>query len=214
MLLWWKSDAATKLAVLYLDSFGNPRKFARTARAVGRTMPMLTVNVGRSATGLRLAAIRAAAAAIPQLTRQALFEQAGVIATANFGELLDAAALLASQPVPTGRRVGVVSNTRGGGMLAADACGDAGLQVASLADDTQRALRDLLPSDAAVAGPVDTTAAGHARPVPPVPGARRRRPGRGRGAGADGHDCDQRPGSRGERRTAAGADRRGGDGPG
>ena len=158
MLLWWKSDAATKLAVLYLDSLGNPRKFARTARAVGRTMPILTVNVGRSATGLRLAAIRATAAAIPQLTRQALFEQAGVIATANFGELLDAAALMASQPAPAGRRIGVVSNTRGGGRLAADACGDAGLQVASLADDTQRALRDLLPSGAAVAGPVDTTA--------------------------------------------------------
>ena len=156
MLLWWKSDAATKLALLYLDSFGNPRKFARTARAVGRTMPILTVNVGRSPASRRLAAIRAAA--VPQLTRQALFEQAGVIATANFGELLDAAALLASQPVPGGRRVGVVSNTRGGGMLAADACGDVGLEVASLAGDTQRALADLLPADAAVTGPVDTTA--------------------------------------------------------
>ena len=158
MLLWWESDAATKLALLYLDSFGNPRKFARTARAVGRTMPILTVNVGRSAAGRRLAAMRAAAA-VPHLTRRALFEQAGVIATANFGELLDAAALVASQPVPGGRRVGVVSNTRGGGMLAADACGDVGLQVASLAGDTQRALRDLLPADAAVTGPVDTTAA-------------------------------------------------------
>ena len=156
MLLWWKSDAATKLALLYLDSFGNPRKFARTARAVGRTMPILTVNVGRSPASRRLAAIRAAA--VPQLTRQALFEQAGVIATANFGELLDAAALLASQPVPGGRRVGVVSNTRGGGMLAADACGDVGLEVASLAGDTQRALADLLPADAVVTGPVDTTA--------------------------------------------------------
>ena len=157
MLMWWQSDAATKLALLYLDSFGNPRKFARTARAVSRTMPILTVNVGRSAAGRRLTAMRAAA--VPQLTRQALFEQAGVIATANFGELLDAAALLAAQPVPSGRRVGVVSNTRGGGMLAADACSDVGLEVASLAGDTQRALEDLLPRDAVVSGPVDTTAA-------------------------------------------------------
>ena len=159
MLLWWESDAATKLAVLYLDSFGNPRKFARTARAVGRVMPVLTVDVGRSAAGRRLAAIRAAAAATPQLTRLALFEQAGVIATANLGELLDTAALLAAQPVPAGRRVGVVANTRGGGVLAADACGDVGLQVAALAEDTQRELRELLPAVAAVAGPVDTTSA-------------------------------------------------------
>ena len=157
MLLWWESDAATKLAVFYLNSFGNARKFARTAHAVGRAMPILTVNVGRSPAGRRLAAMRAVAA-VPQLTQQALFEQAGVIATANFGELLDAAALLASQPVPGGLRVGVVSNTRGGGVLAADACGDAGLQVASLAGDTQRALRDLLPAGATVTGPVDTSA--------------------------------------------------------
>jgi acyl-CoA synthetase (NDP forming)/GNAT superfamily N-acetyltransferase len=158
-LLWWESDGATKLAVLYLESFGNPRKFARTAQTVGRAMPVLTVDIGRSAAGRRLAAIRAAAAATPQLTRRALFEQAGVIATANLGELLDAAALLAAQPVPAGRRVGVVANTRGGGVLAADACGDVGLNVATLAEDTRCALRDLLPAVAAVAGPVDTTSA-------------------------------------------------------
>ena len=159
MLLWWASDPATKLAVLYLDSFGNPRKWARTARAVGRTMPVLAVNAGRSAAGQRLAAIRAAAAAAPQLTRQALFEQAGVIATANLGELLDAAALLAAQPTPAGGRVGVVANTRGGGVLALDACGDVGLQIAALTADTRRALRGLLPAEAAVDGPVDTTSA-------------------------------------------------------
>jgi acyl-CoA synthetase (NDP forming)/GNAT superfamily N-acetyltransferase len=158
MLLWWESDPATKLAVFYLESFGNPRKFARTARAVGRTMPVLIVNAGRTAPGLRLAAARAAAEVSPQLTRQALFEQAGVIAAANLGELLDATALLAAQPAPTGPRVGVVSNTRGGEVLGADACGDAGLQVAVLGQDTQRALADLLPTAAAVAGPVDTTA--------------------------------------------------------
>ena len=158
MLLWWETDAATQLAVLYVESFGNPRKFARTARRVGRSKPVLTVNAGRSAAGRRLAAARAVAAATPLLTRQALFEQAGVIAAANLGELLDTATLLASQPVPTGPRVGVVSITRGGGVLAADACGDAGLQVVGLAGDTRRALRDVLPAGAAVAGPVNTTA--------------------------------------------------------
>ena len=157
MLQWWESDEGTKLALLYLESIGNPPKFARTARRVGRTMPVLTVDVGRSATGGRLAGARATKAATPLVTRQALFEQAGIIAAANLGELLDTAALLASQPVPAGGRVGVVSNTRGAAVLAADACGDAGLQVAGLAADTQRALRDLLGRQALVAGPVDTT---------------------------------------------------------
>ena len=157
MLQWWESDAATGLALLYMESIGNPPKFARTARGVGRTMPVLTVAVGRSAAGRRLAGARAAKAATPLMTRQALFEQAGIIAAANLGELLDTAALLASQPVPAGGRVGVVSNTRGAAVLAADACGDAGLQVAALAGDTQRALRDMLGREALVAGPVDTT---------------------------------------------------------
>ena len=156
MLLWWESDPATKLALLYLESIGNPPKFVRTARRVSRTMPVLTVIVGRSTTGRRLAGARATAAT-PLLTRQALFEQAGVVATANLGELLDTAVLLAAQPVPAGPRVAVVSNTRGAAVLAADACGDAGLQVARLAGDTQLALRDLLPREATVAGPVDTT---------------------------------------------------------
>jgi acyl-CoA synthetase (NDP forming)/GNAT superfamily N-acetyltransferase len=153
MLLWWASDKTTKLAVLYVESIRNPPKFARTARGVARTMPVLTVTAGR-----RLPAAHATAVGTPLLTRQALFQQAGVIATANLGELLDAAALLASQPVPTGGRVAVVSNTRGGGILAADVCGDIGLQVAALTTATQQALRRMLPPRATVAGPVDTTA--------------------------------------------------------
>ena len=157
MLQWWETDGATKLALLYLESIGNPPKFARTARRVSRIMPVLTVAVGRSAAGERLAGARAAKAATPLTTRQALFEQAGVITTANLGELLDTAILLASQPVPAGGRVGVVSNTRGAAVLAADACGDAGLQVALLTADTQRALRHMLGRQGLVAGPVDTT---------------------------------------------------------
>jgi acyl-CoA synthetase (NDP forming)/GNAT superfamily N-acetyltransferase len=156
LLLWLESDAAAKLAVLYLESIGNPRKFARFARSLSRAMPVLAVNVARSAKGKRLAAGRSPATVPRPLTRQALFEQAGVIATANLGELLDAAALLASQPVPAGNRVGVVSNTRGAVILAADACGDAGLQVAGLTEDTQQALRDVLPPGADVSGPVDS----------------------------------------------------------
>ena len=157
MLQWWESDGTTKLAMLYLESIGNPPKFARTARRVSRTTPVLTVAVGRSAAGGRLAGARAAKAATPLVTRQALFEQAGMIATANLGELLDTAVLLAAQPVPAGGRVGVVSNTRGATVLAADACADAGLHLAGLSADTRRALREILPREAAVAGPVDTT---------------------------------------------------------
>lgn len=163
LLMWWGQDGRTRLAILYVESFGSPRKFARTARHVGTTMPVLTVHAGRSAAGQKAAASHTAAAATPLITREALFEQAGITATTNLGELLEAAALLAGQPLPAGNRVAVVSNAGGGGVLAADACADSGLRVAALSERTKDRLRRMLPPGAAVTNPVDTTAA-----VPPA----------------------------------------------
>jgi acyl-CoA synthetase (NDP forming) len=102
MLMWWEQDGVTTLAVLYIESFGNPRKFARTARRVGMRIPVLTVHAGRSEAGQRAAASHTAAVASPLVSREALFEQAGIIATRGFGELLDAAAFLAAQEPPAG----------------------------------------------------------------------------------------------------------------
>ena len=157
MLLWWEADDTTKLAVIYLESLGHPRRFARTARRVTAKVPVLTVHAGRSAPGQRAAASHTAAAAAPLITRQALFEQAGIIATTGFGELLDAAVLMASQPIPAGRVVAIVSNGGGAGVLAADACAEAGLAVATTARGIRNRLREVLPPGSALAGPVDTT---------------------------------------------------------
>jgi acyl-CoA synthetase (NDP forming)/GNAT superfamily N-acetyltransferase len=159
MLSWWEQDGETKLAILYVESFGNPRAFARTARRVGRRLPVLTVIGGRSAAGQRAAASHTAASATPLVTQDALFRQAGIVTCHSLGELVDATAFLACQPHPAGRRVAVVSNAGGAGVLAADACGDCGLVVATLSCATQRRLARLLPPGAAIAGPVDTGAA-------------------------------------------------------
>ena len=157
MLLWWEADDTTELALLHLESFGNPRRFARTARRVSAKFPVLTVYAGRSAPGQRAAASRTATAAAPLITRQALFEQAGIIATDSFGELLDVAVLLASQPIPAGNAVAIVSNGGGAGVLAADACAEAGLVVAATSPQACSRLRDVLPAGASLGGPVDTT---------------------------------------------------------
>jgi len=159
MLLWWEADNTTELALLYLESFGNPRRFARTARRVSAKFPVLTVHAGRSAPGQRAAASHTAAAAAPPIIRQALFEQAGIIATASFGELLDVAVLMASQPVPAGNTVAIVSNGGGAGVLAADACAEAGLVVAATGTRARGRLREVLPAGASLGGPVDTTLA-------------------------------------------------------
>ena len=157
MLLWWEADDTAELAVLYLEAFGRPRRFARTARRVTAKIPVLTVHAGRSAPGQRAAASHTAAAAAPLITQQALFEQAGIVATPSFGELIDAAVLIASQPIPAGRVVAIVSNGGGAGVLAADACAEAGLAVARISQQTRNRLRELLPPGSALDGPVDTT---------------------------------------------------------
>src|SRR5450756_374156 len=158
MLMWWEHDGLTKLAVLYIESFGNPRKFARTARRVGAHMPVLTVHAGRSLDGQSAAASHTAAIATPLVSREALFEQAGIIATPSFGELMEATALLATQPAPAGRTVAIVSNVGGAGVLTADACTDLGLAVHHPRGQTKRRLHALIPVSGSVNGPVDTAA--------------------------------------------------------
>jgi acyl-CoA synthetase (NDP forming) len=141
MLLWWEADGVTRLAVLYTESFGNPRKFARTARRVSAAMPILTVLTGRPAAG-----------------QEALFAQAGVITTHGYRELIETAALLATQPVPAGRTVAIVSNVGSAGRLAASACSEHGLTVHHPHGLTRRRLRTLVPATGTVTGPVDLTA--------------------------------------------------------
>jgi acyl-CoA synthetase (NDP forming)/GNAT superfamily N-acetyltransferase len=158
LLQWWEQDEQTKLAVLYIESFGNPRKFGRTARRIGLKMPVLTVHAGRSEAGQRAAASHTAGVGAPLVTRQALFEQAGIIATPSFGELMGATALLATQPPPAGRTVAIVSNVGGAGVLAADACTERGLAVHHPGGQTSSRLRGLVPVGGSVNGPVDTDA--------------------------------------------------------
>ncbi|HEY6497162.1 MAG TPA: GNAT family N-acetyltransferase [Trebonia sp.] len=158
LLMWWEQDGQTRVAVLYIESFGNPRKFGRTARRVGLKMPVLTVHAGRSEAGQRAAASHTAAIASPLVTREALFEQAGIIAVPRFGELMGATALLATQPPPAGRTVAIASNVGGAGVLAADACTDLGLAVHHPGGQTRRRLRELIPVGGSVNGPVDTAA--------------------------------------------------------
>ncbi|MGW7298890.1 bifunctional acetate--CoA ligase family protein/GNAT family N-acetyltransferase [Streptomyces sp. NPDC054829] len=159
LLQWWESDGRTDLALLHLESFGNPRAFSRTARRVTRRMPVLTVDAGRTDAGRRAAASHTAAAATRTMTRAALFTQAGITATRSCGELLEAAALLHSQPLPAGPRVLIVTNAGGAGVLAADACAEAGLALPAPTPELVDDLLAVLPDGAAVGNPVDATAA-------------------------------------------------------
>jgi len=158
LLQYWEDDEDTDVVLLYLESFGNPRKFSRIARRLSMRKPIVAVKSGRSVAGTRAASSHTAAAASAEAAVDALFHQTGVIRVDTLVELFDMADVLVSQPLPAGNRVAIVGNSGGPGILAADACAGAGLDIALLHDDTQRALRTLLGANAAVGNPVDMVA--------------------------------------------------------
>lgn len=113
LLQYWEDDPETKVILLYLESFGNPRRFARLARRVGRSKPILAVKAGRSKAGSKAASSHTAALAASETAVEALFEQTGIIRTATLEELFDVAMLLTNQTLPKGPRVGIVTNAGG-----------------------------------------------------------------------------------------------------
>ncbi len=158
LLQYWEDDPNTDVVLLYLESFGNPAKFARIARRVSRRKPIVAVKSGRSSAGVRAASSHTAAMASPDVAVDALFHQAGVIRVDTLDELFDMALVLGSQPLPAGPRVAIVGNSGGPGILATDACDGAGLEVPELSADAQTALRAVVDPNAAVANPVDLVA--------------------------------------------------------
>jgi acyl-CoA synthetase (NDP forming) len=155
LLEWWEDDDASELVLLYLESFGNPDKFARLARRVARRKPILALKAGSTGAGARAASSHTAALASSDTAVDALFHQAGVIRAETLEELVDTAALLAGQPLPRGRRVAVVTNAGGLGILCADACDAAGLELPELGEETKAAIAPAVPADASLANPVD-----------------------------------------------------------
>jgi acetyl coenzyme A synthetase (ADP forming)-like protein len=162
LLQYWEEDPETDVILLYLESFGNPRKFARLARRVSRHKPIIAVKSGRSTAGARGTSSHTAALAAPDAAVDALFAQAGVIRVDTLEELYDTAAVVLHQPLPPGRRVSIVTNGGGPGILAADACAAAGLEVPELSDTTQARLRTFVLPDAGVRNPVDLIASASA----------------------------------------------------
>jgi acetyl coenzyme A synthetase (ADP forming)-like protein len=158
LIQYWAEDPRTDVILLYLESFGNPRNFSRIARRISRSKPIVAVKSGRSRAGARAASSHTGALASTDAAVDALFRQTGIIRTDTLEELFDVANLLVHQPTPNGRRVAILTNAGGPGILAADACESRGLELPVLSDVTVAELRSFLPPTASVANPVDMIA--------------------------------------------------------
>ena len=158
LLLYWEEDEDTDVILMYLESFGNPRKFSRIARRISRTKPIVAVKSGRTGAGERAASSHTAAISAGDTAVAALFGQAGVIRTDTLEELFDVATMLSSQGLPRGRKVAILTNAGGPGILAADALESNGLEVPRLSERTVAQLAEFLPAEAGLHNPVDMIA--------------------------------------------------------
>jgi acetyl coenzyme A synthetase (ADP forming)-like protein len=172
LLEWWEDDDETEMVILYLESFGNPRGFARIAQRLARRKPILALKGGTTRAGSRAAGSHTAALAGSDAAVDALFRQAGVIRARTLDELIDVASLVAVQPVPRGRRVALLTNAGGLGILAADACEAAGLELPQPSEETRAALAANMPAEGSMANPIDllggANAQSFAEALPPV----------------------------------------------
>jgi len=158
LLQYWEEDPGTDVILLYQESFGNPRRFARIARRVSLRKPIVAVKGGRTQAGKRAAGSHTAALAASDVAVDALFHQTGVIRAETLEEMFDLASALSCQPLPAGRRVGIITNAGGPGILCADMCEANGLVIPELTAATRKSLAAFLPASASTGNPVDMIA--------------------------------------------------------
>lgn len=154
----WEHDDAVRVVLMYVENFGDPRRFLRVASRVTKQKPVIVVKSGRSAAGARAASSHTGALAANDVAVDAMLSQAGVLRAASIEELFDMAMGFGAAARPRSRRTAVLTNAGGPGILAADALETAGLELVELSADTVNALRPLFPPEASIRNPLDMIA--------------------------------------------------------
>ena len=158
ILTYFRDDEQTQIILLYLENFGNPLNFTRIATEVSQIKPIVAVKSGRTKLGAKAASSHTGALAGLDVGVDALFEQTGIMRVDTTEELFDVAALLSRQPIPKGKRVVVVTNAGGPGILATDTLIANNLEMPDLAPETVRELRKFISADASYSNPMDMVA--------------------------------------------------------
>jgi len=158
MLQYWEQDPATDVILLYLESFGTPGKFGRVARRVSARKPIIAVKSGSTQAGSRAASSHTGALATSDVASNVLFNYAGIIRVNAMEELFDLSTLLSNQPLPKGKRVVIVTNGGGPGIIAADAAERNGLSLPVFSPETMEKLKPVIKRDIPLNNPLDMTA--------------------------------------------------------
>ncbi|MFW5952187.1 MAG: acetate--CoA ligase family protein [Gemmatimonadota bacterium] len=158
LVQFWAEDDQTSVILMYLENFGNPKRFTKLAREITKRKPIIVVKAGRTGVGAKAASSHTGALAGADVAVDALLGQSGVMRVDTVEDLFDLAMAFDDLPVPDGNRVAIVTNAGGPGIIIADACESRGLEVVPLSEQTQAALREVLAAEASVRNPVDMIA--------------------------------------------------------
>ncbi len=155
-------DEGTRVIVTYVEGLRDPATFMKVAREVAAKKPILAMKAGRTVEGAKAAASHTGGLAKEDLATDLIFKKAGVLTFMDEGELIQAAAAFASQPIPKGNRVGLITNTGGPAVIATDILVGAGAEIPPLSAKTETVLKENLYPEASVNNPVDVLATGNA----------------------------------------------------
>jgi acetyltransferase len=163
LLVYWEDDPSVAVILMYLESFGNPKKFTQLAQRVTRKKPIIAVKSGRTEAGARAAFSHTGALAGADVASSTLFDQCGVLRVSTIEEMFTLATAFTTQPLPRGNRVAILTNAGGPAIMATDAAVNLGLTLASLTQKTRQHLKRRLPPECSVANPVDLIASADAQ---------------------------------------------------
>ncbi|HEU5182339.1 MAG TPA: acetate--CoA ligase family protein [Candidatus Polarisedimenticolia bacterium] len=162
LIEYWEDDPTVDVMLMYLESFGNPRKFTTIAQRATRKKPIIAVKSGRTEAGARAAFSHTGSLAGGDVATSTLFDQCGVLRVNTIEEMFTLATAFTSQPLPKGNRVAILTNAGGPAIMATDAAITLGLTLSPLEETTRRELRRKLPPECSVANPVDLIASADA----------------------------------------------------
>jgi len=160
VIRYYGEDEGTKAIILYTEGFADPRDFMETAKIVARKKPILAMKAGRTEEGAKAAASHTGSLAGADIATELIFEKTGILAFRDEEDMCKAAMVFATQPIPKGNRVGIITNTGGPAVIATDELVSAGLQIPALSDRAKNILKETMLPEATISNPIDVVATG------------------------------------------------------
>jgi len=162
IIKYWGDDEQTRVIVVHVENLANPKEFMEAAKEVAAKKPILGMKTGRTKEGAKAVSSHTGGLAKVDIATELIFKKCGIVTFRDQEELCQAAIAFANQPIPNGKRVGLITNTGGPAIIATDEFVEAGLEIPPLSSNAKKILKEKLYSAASINNPIDVLATGGA----------------------------------------------------